>query len=66
MITTRADRECTAGVPFSNTKLRIPSGFLAVLDGLAREVLREQPVDAYIFGARYFDDLLIIREGLIG
>jgi len=36
-------------VPFSNTKLRVPKGFQNVLEGLAREVLRNQPENIYEF-----------------
>ena len=50
-------------VPFSNTKLRVPKGFQNILEGLAREVLRNQPADIYAFGAVYFEKLLKAREG---
>ncbi|XP_043937113.1 sperm surface protein Sp17 [Protopterus annectens] len=49
-------------VPFSNTSLRIPHGFGNLLEGLAREVLREQPDDIPLFAARYFSHLLQQRE----
>ena len=52
-------------VPFSNTKLRVPRGFQNLLEGLAREVLRNQPDNIYTFGAVYFDNLLRLREGKI-
>ncbi|XP_078282750.1 uncharacterized protein LOC144608646 [Rhinoraja longicauda] len=45
-------------VPFSNTTLRIPRGFGNLLEGLSREVLRDQPGDVVGFAAAYFDDLL--------
>ncbi|XP_072885842.1 uncharacterized protein [Hemitrygon akajei] len=48
-------------VPFSNTTLRIPRGFGTLLEGLSREVLREQPRDIIEFAAEYFEDLLKIR-----
>eukprot|EP00063_Salmo_salar_P094261 XP_014069096.1 PREDICTED: sperm surface protein Sp17 isoform X7 [Salmo salar] len=49
-------------VPFSNTHLRVPRGFGNVLEGLAREVLRDQPKDIPTFAALYFTALLKERE----
>ncbi|XP_006034389.1 sperm surface protein Sp17 [Alligator sinensis] len=49
-------------VPFSNTHLRLPRGFATLLEGLAREVLREQPEEIPAFAAKYFEDLLKKRE----
>ncbi|KAM6987471.1 uncharacterized protein LKV04_010316 [Tautogolabrus adspersus] len=49
-------------VPFSNTHLRVPRGFGTILEGLAREVLRDQPEDIPKYAAEYFDDLLRKRE----
>ncbi|KAK5618993.1 hypothetical protein CRENBAI_005134 [Crenichthys baileyi] len=49
-------------VPFSNTHLRVPRGFGTVLEGLAREVLRDQPDDIPAYAAQYFDKLLKQRE----
>ncbi|XP_019402479.1 PREDICTED: sperm surface protein Sp17 [Crocodylus porosus] len=49
-------------VPFSNTHLRLPRGFANLLEGLAREVLREQPEEIPAFAAKYFADLLKKRE----
>ncbi|XP_071842093.1 uncharacterized protein [Apostichopus japonicus] len=48
-------------VPFSNTKLRVPRGFQNLLEGLAKEVLRNQPDNINAFAAIYFDNLLKIR-----
>ena len=50
-------------VPFSNTKLRVPKGFQNILEGLAREILRNQPENMFEFGSKYFDQLLKVREG---
>ena len=50
-------------VPFSNTHLRVPRGFGTILEGLAREVLRDQPEDIPAFAAKYFEALLKQREG---
>ncbi|XP_060902590.1 aspartic and glutamic acid-rich protein isoform X2 [Labrus mixtus] len=49
-------------VPFSNTHLRVPRGFGALLEGLSREVLRDQPENIPKYAAEYFDDLLRQRE----
>ncbi|XP_073440976.1 uncharacterized protein [Dendrobates tinctorius] len=49
-------------IPFSNTHYRIPRGFANLLEGLTREVLREQPKDIPNFAARYFSELLKKRE----
>ncbi|XP_010727942.3 neurogranin (protein kinase C substrate, RC3) b [Larimichthys crocea] len=49
-------------VPFSNTHLRVPRGFGTILEGLAREVLRDQPEDIPKYAANYFEVLLKQRE----
>ncbi|KAJ8397176.1 hypothetical protein AAFF_G00440100 [Aldrovandia affinis] len=49
-------------IPFSNTNLRVPRGFGNILEGLAREVLRDQPQDIPTFAALYFSALLKDRE----
>uniref|UniRef100_A0A673KMX7 Sperm autoantigenic protein 17 n=1 Tax=Sinocyclocheilus rhinocerous TaxID=307959 RepID=A0A673KMX7_9TELE len=49
-------------VPFSNTNLWIPRGFGNLLEGLAKEVLRDQPEDIPTFAALYFTKLLKARE----
>ncbi|XP_055752483.1 sperm surface protein Sp17 [Salvelinus fontinalis] len=49
-------------VPFSNTHLRVPRGFGNILEGLAREILRDQPKDIPTFAALYFTALLKERE----
>ncbi|XP_038155560.1 sperm surface protein Sp17 isoform X2 [Cyprinodon tularosa] len=49
-------------VPFSNTHLRVPRGFGTLLEGLAREVLRDQPDNIPAYAAQYFDKLLKKRE----
>uniref|UniRef100_A0A3B3UFW6 Sperm surface protein Sp17 n=1 Tax=Poecilia latipinna TaxID=48699 RepID=A0A3B3UFW6_9TELE len=49
-------------VPFSNTHLRVPRGFGALLEGLTREVLRDQPDNIPAYAAQYFDKLLKERE----
>ena len=46
-------------------KLRVPPGFQNLLEGLAREVLREQPEDIINFAAQYFKNQLLIREGTL-
>ncbi|KAF7668982.1 hypothetical protein LDENG_00271750 [Lucifuga dentata] len=49
-------------VPFSNTHLRVPCGFGTILEGLTREILRDQPEDIPTYAAKYFDTLLKQRE----
>ncbi|XP_053362893.1 sperm surface protein Sp17 [Clarias gariepinus] len=49
-------------VPFSNITLKVPHGFKNVLEGLAREVLRDQPENIPAFAAKYFTTLLQKRE----
>ncbi|XP_018424104.1 PREDICTED: sperm surface protein Sp17 [Nanorana parkeri] len=51
-------------IPFSNTNYRIPRGFANLLEGLTREVLREQPKDIPLFANKYFLDLLKNREAM--
>ncbi|XP_074072529.1 sperm surface protein Sp17 [Macrotis lagotis] len=49
-------------IPFSNTHYRIPQGFGNLLEGLTREILREQPDNIPVFAAAYFENLLEKRE----
>ncbi|XP_058270588.1 sperm surface protein Sp17 isoform X2 [Hemibagrus wyckioides] len=49
-------------VSFSNTTLRVPHGFANILEGLTKEVLRDQPEDIPTFAAQYFTALLQKRE----
>ncbi|XP_049634318.1 sperm surface protein Sp17 [Suncus etruscus] len=49
-------------IPFSNTHYRIPHGFGSLLEGLTREILREQPDNIPAFAAAYFENLLEKRE----
>lgn len=48
---------------FAPEYLRVPPGFEHLLEGLAREVLREQPSDIITFAANYFREKLILRDG---
>ena len=50
-------------VQYAPSKLRVPPGFQNLLEGLARECLREQPEDIIKFAAKYFDEQLAIRGG---
>ena len=50
-------------VQYAPMKLRVPPGFQNLLEGLAREVLREQPEDIIHFAAQHFKNQLLIREG---
>uniref|UniRef100_A0A8C3ECJ0 Uncharacterized protein n=1 Tax=Corvus moneduloides TaxID=1196302 RepID=A0A8C3ECJ0_CORMO len=47
----------------ASINMRVPAGFRNLLEGLAREVLREQPTDVVAFAAQYFQKLLEQREG---
>ncbi|XP_010402244.2 sperm surface protein Sp17 isoform X2 [Corvus cornix cornix] len=46
----------------ASINMRVPAGFRNLLEGLAREVLREQPTDVVAFAAQYFQKLLEQRE----
>ena len=50
-------------VQYAPSKLRVPPGFQNLLEGLAREVLREQPENIIDFAANYFKNRLAIRSG---
>lgn len=50
-------------VSYAPTKIRVPLGFEHILEGLAREVLREQPEDIITFAAEYFKKKLLLRNG---
>ena len=60
-------------VNYAPSKLRVPAGFQNLLEGLAREVLREQPANIVQFADKYFKlklkqraagivDLLIVHK----
>lgn len=48
---------------YAANKLRIPPGFEHLLEGLAREILREQPKNLIEFAAQYFQNKLQERDG---
>ena len=48
---------------FAPEHLRVPPGFEHLLEGLARDVLREQPPDIITFAADYFREKLALRDG---
>lgn len=50
-------------VPFSSAQLQVPRGFGNILNGLVREVLRDQPEDIPKYAADYFKSLLKQRQG---
>ncbi len=50
---------------FAPDNLRAPPGFEHLLEGLAREVLREQPHDIIVFAADYFGEKLALRDGKV-
>ncbi|XP_023817497.1 sperm surface protein Sp17 isoform X3 [Oryzias latipes] len=47
---------------FFTAHLRVPRGLGAVIEGLAREVLRDQPENIPEYAANYFNGLLRQRE----
>ena len=72
MITTCAECHSTVlrakfltvmSVSYAPAKLRVPPGFEYVLEGLTREILREQPQDIVVFAAEYFKKKLTLRDG---
>lgn len=50
-------------VSYAANKLRVPPGFEHLLEGLAREILREQPKNLVEFSAQYFRKKLQERDG---
>ena len=50
-------------VSYAANKLRVPPGFEHLLEGLAREILREQPENLVEFSAQYFRKKLQERDG---
>ena len=51
-------------VSYAPTKLSVPAGFEHLLEGLTREVLREQPPNIISFAAQYFRRKLNERPGM--
>ena len=45
-------------VSYAPSRLRIPTGFEHILEGLTREVLRDQPEDIIQYAAEYFQRML--------
>jgi hypothetical protein len=43
-------------------RISVPEGLDAALEGLAREVLKQQPRDIYWFAAEYFETLVRLRN----
>lgn len=43
-------------------RVSVPEGMDAALEGLAREVLKEQPTDIYWFAAQHFEKLVRLRD----
>lgn len=48
---------------YADNKLRVPPGFEHLLEGLAREILREQPKNLLEFAAQYFSKKIQERDG---
>lgn len=49
----------------NHDKYKVPPGFRQLLEALAREVLRNQPSDIYLFSALFFERLLLHRDGRV-
>jgi len=49
-------------VKYAPSKLKVPPGFQNLLEGLAREVLREQPGNITAFAATYFKEQVYDRN----
>ena len=49
-------------VQYAPSKLKVPAGFQNLLEGLAREVLRDQPDEILKFAAEYFKNQLARRD----
>ena len=47
------------------SSIQVPPGFEHLLEGLAREVLREQPQNIIVFAADYFRQKLSLRDSKI-
>jgi len=43
-------------------RISVPEGLDAALEGLAREVLKQQPRDIYWFAAQHFETLVRLRN----
>jgi hypothetical protein len=43
-------------------RVSVPEGLDAALEGLTREVLRQQPRDIYWFAAQHFETLVRLRD----
>lgn len=48
---------------FSAIHPRVPPGFAALVEGLVKEILRDQPEDIPAYAAKYFQDVLSQGEG---
>lgn len=53
----------TMSMSYADNKLRVPPGFEHLLQGLAREILRNQPDNLLEFAAQYFRKKLQERDG---
>ena len=50
-------------VKYATSKLRVPNGFQNLLEGLAREILREQPENIIQYADKYFKRKVEERAG---
>ena len=56
-------RPAIMSMSYAANKLRVPPGFEHLLEGLSREILREQPKNLVEFAAQYFRKKLQERDG---
>lgn len=54
----RSSRVYSAPVP------KMPPGLVELMEGLARDVLKNNPTDVYAFCADHMQNLIQIRDGL--
>lgn len=43
-------------------RVSVPIGLEELMEGLAKEVLLKKPDDIYVFAAKYFSKLLLLRD----
>lgn len=43
-------------------RVSVPVGLEELMEGLAKEVLLNKPEDIYLFAAKYFSKLLLLRD----
>lgn len=49
-------------VKFAPMHLRVPEGFQKILEGLTREILRDEPEELVPYCAQYFKSRMLLRD----